>query len=410
MFCTHCGKEIEEGSKFCYYCGDEVNPEEELELPELKDVLELLEGEASAQSGSETTSQAAQQVYRTAAQDVVRPTYQSAGRAAVQTAYQSATQTATQSAYQPAAQTVAQPAYQPAAQPAPQSTVQPVYQSAPQTVQQPVYQSAPQYIPQNAVKPAAVVPAPSVIPASQAAQMASQAAVISSNAGVAASNAAVAASNAGVMAGNAAVVGSNAAVVGSNAAVVTSNTAVVAATGMSTAVKVLVALLCTAVIVACCAFFIPLNEYGDTLSDFILGNAYWDPDMNDVYHAVEGFEASFNERDFSAKLDYFPPSVSSYFRMYIGIADIVGGFFGLDGIFTEEMLGTAFGFALQDAYIDIEVVDISFNSSKTTAYVTVNFFADGEMMQETLNLMKISGGWYLSEEYFDMDELYPSFG
>jgi len=218
------------------------------------------------------------------------------------------------------------------------------------------------------------------------------------------------AANAAVVSSNAGVIASNTAVATSNAAVVASNTAAAAATGMSTAVKVLVALLCTAVIVACCAFFIPLNEYGDTLSDFILGYAYWDPDMNDVYHTVEGFEAAFNERDLSGMLDYFPPSFSSYFRMQIGIADLIGGFFGFDGIFTEEMLGTAFGFALQNSYIDIEVLDISFNTAKTEAYVVINFTADGKTQQDTLTLMHISGNWYLSEEYFDMEELYPSVG
>ena len=261
-------------------------------------------------------------------------------------------------------------------------------------------------------QPASAPAVQQVVPAAPAVQMpdvtnaAANAAIVSSNSAVAASNAGVIASNAGVAASNAGVIASNATVATSNAAVAASNTAVVAATGMSTIAKVLVALLCTAVIVACCAFFIPLNEYGDTLSDFILGNAYWDPDMNDVYHAVEGFEAAFNERDFSAMIDYFPPSVSSYLRMYIGIADLIGGYFGFDGLFTEEMLGTAFGFALQDSYIDLEVLDISFNTAKTRAYVSVSFTADGETADDTLTLMKISGKWYLSEEYFDMEDLF----
>lgn len=358
MFCVHCGKQIDEGSKFCYHCGavlDQPNKPEMPEAPELP---------------------------------VQQP--------------------ATQPTYQPVPQPVQQPVYQPV----PQPVQQPVYQPAPQ----PTYQPAPQFIPQSAVRPA-VVPAPSVIPAPNPANMAGQAAIVSSNAGVVASNSAVVASNAGVVASNAALAGSNAgvmagsaAVATSNAAVVASNTAVVAATGMSTVVKVLVALLCTAVIVACCAFFIPLNEYGDTLSDFILGYAYWDPDMNDVYHAVEDFEAAYNERDLRGMLDFFPPSVSSYFDISFGIADMIGGYFGFDGLFSDDMLSSALGITLGSAYIDIEVLDISFNSVKTEAYVTVNFTADGSTSQDTMTLMRISDSWYLSEEYFDMGELYPSFG
>jgi hypothetical protein len=335
MFCVHCGKQIDDGTKFCHHCGGRL---EQPSTPEQPEIMEQLQ------------------------------------------------------------------------QAVPQDAPQAAPQVVPQTAPAAAPQSAPQFIPQSAVSPAPVVQAPSVIPAPNPAGMASSAAIVSSNAGVVASNSAVVASNAGVVASNAGVMAGSAAVAGSNAAVVASNTAVVAATGMSTAVKVIVALLCTAVIVACCAFFIPLNEYGDTLSDFILGNAYWDPDMNDVYHTVEGFEASFNQRDFSGMLDYFPPSVSSYFRMYIGIADILGGFVGLDGIFTEEMLGTAFGFALQDAYIDIEVLDIQFNASKTEAYVTIMFTADGSMSQDKLTLMRISDSWYLSDEYFDTEEMFPGLG
>lgn len=307
-----------------------------------------------------------------------------------------------------------QPQQTPAQQSAPQSAPLPAYQPA---QQQPVYQPAPQQPVYQPVQQPVVRPAPSVIPAPSPANMVNNAAIVSGNAGVVASNSAVVASNAGVVASNAALAGSNAgvmagsaAVAASNAAVVASNTAVVAATGMSTVAKVLVALLCTAVIVACCAFFIPLNEYGDTLSDFILGYAYWDPDMNDVFHAVEDFEAAYNERDLSAMLDFFPPSVSAYFDISFGIADMIGGYFGFDGLFSDDMLSSALGITLGNAYIDIEILDISFNASKTEAYVIVNFTTDGSTSQDTMTLMRISDRWYLSEEYFGTEDLYPSFG
>lgn len=279
-------------------------------------------------------------------------------------------------------QVVQQPAQQPAQQPIQRPTQQPVYQPP---VQQPV------------VRPASpVIPAPTP----------GQAAVVSSNAAVVTSNTGVVASNAGVVASNTAVAASNAGVMASNAAVAATNTAVVAATGLSTVAKVLIGLLITAVILGCCAFFVPLNDYGDTFSDFVLGNAYWDEDENAIFHCLENFETSFNEGDLSAMFDSFPPAVSAKYKLALGILDFVAGQFDFGGIFTEDMMNAAFGVALQGTYIDFEIVEFDFNPARNQCSVLLRMESDGEVDEDYINMIKVGKKWYISDEYFDGGDLF----
>lgn len=281
-----------------------------------------------------------------------------------------------------APQAVQQPTQQPAQQPIQQPTQQPVYQPP---VQQPV------------VRPASpVIPAPTP----------GQAAVVSSNAAVVTSNTGVVASNAGVVASNTAVAASNAGVMASNAAVAATNTAVVAATGLSTVAKVLIGLLITAVILGCCAFFVPLNDYGDTFSDFVLGNAYWDEDENAIFHCLENFETSFNEGDLSAMFDSFPPAVSAKYKLALGILDFVAGQFDFGGIFTEDMMNAAFGVALQGTYIDFEIVEFDFNPARNQCSVLLRMESDGEVDEDYINMIKVGKKWYISDEYFDGGDLF----
>ena len=274
----------------------------------------------------------------------------------------------------------AQAVQQPAQQPIQQPTQQPVYQPP---VQQPV------------VRPVApVVPSPG------------QAAVVSSNAAVVTSNTGVVASNAGVVASNTAVAASNAGVVASNAAVAATNTAVAAATGLSAFAKVVIGLLIAAIILGCCAFFIPLNDYGDTFSDFILGNAYWDEDENGIYHCLDNFETSFNERELSSMFDSFPPAISAQYKLSLGIMDFVGGLVGLEGIFTEEMMGAAFGMVLQSSYIDFEILEFDFNPARNECSVLLRMEMDGEVSEDYINMIKVGKKWYISDEYFDGGDLF----
>ncbi|MBE6959461.1 MAG: zinc-ribbon domain-containing protein [Ruminococcaceae bacterium] len=273
-------------------------------------------------------------------------------------------------------------------------TPQAVQQPAQQPTQQPVQQP----IPQPSVRPAApVIPNPGVA--------AGQAAVVSSNAAVVTSNTGVVASNAGVVASNAAVATSTAGVMASNAAVAATNTAVAAATGLSAVAKVLIGLLVTAVILGCCAFFVPLNDYGDTLTDFLFGNAYWDEDENGVYHCLDNLETSFNERELSAMFDSFPPTISAQYKFSLGIMDFVGGMIGLEGLFTEDMMGAAFGVALQSSYIDFEIIEFDFNAARNRCAVLVRMDADGDIAEDYINMIKIGSKWYISDEYFESSGL-----
>lgn len=290
---------------------------------------------------------------------------------------------------------------------APQANLTPEQQPTQQPVQQPVQQSVQQPtsqpVSQPAVKPVSpVIPAPNPgVAAGQAAVVSSNSAVVASNAGVVASNTAVAASNTGVMASNAAVAASNTGVVASNAAVAATNTAVAAATGLSTIAKVLIGLLGAAVILGCCAFFIPVNDYGDTLSDFILGYAYWDEDENGIYHCLDNFETSFNEGKLSEMFDSFPPAISAQYKLSLGIMDFVGGLIGLDGLFTEDMMGAAFGMILQSSYIDFDIVEFNFNPARNQCSVLLKMDLDGEVSTNYIKMVRIGSKWYISDEYFE---------
>lgn len=278
-----------------------------------------------------------------------------------------------------------------------QPAQQPVQQPMQQPVQQPVYQPAQQPV---------VRPAAPVIPAPNPGAMAGQAAVVSSNAGVVASNTGVVASNAGVVASNTAVAASNAGVMASNATVAATNTAVVAATGLSVFAKVVIGILICATILGCCAFFVPLNDYGDTFSDFVLGNAYWDEDENGIYHCLDNFETSFNERELSAMFDSFPPAISAEYKLALGILDFVAGQFDFGGIFTEDMMSAAFGIALQSSYIDFEIIEFDFNPARNQCSVLLRMDMDGEIAEDYINMVKIGSKWYISGEYFETDDLY----
>ncbi|MBO5323170.1 MAG: zinc-ribbon domain-containing protein [Oscillospiraceae bacterium] len=284
----------------------------------------------------------------------------------------------------------------------PQAVQQPAQQPTQQAPQQPIQHPAQQPVYQPPVQQPVVRPAAPVIPAPTP----GQAAVVSSNAAVVTSNTGVVASNAGVVASNTAVAASNAGVMASNAAVAATNTAVVAATGLSTIAKVLIGLLITAVILGCCAFFIPLNDYGDTFTDFLFGNAYWDEDENGIYHCLDNFETSFNERELSAMLDSFPPAISAEYKLALGMMDFIGGQFGLDGIFTEEMMGAAFGMVLDSSYIDFEIIEFDFNPVRNECSVLLRMEMDGEVAEDYINMVKIGSKWYISGEYFEGGDIF----
>ena len=212
--------------------------------------------------------------------------------------------------------------------------------------------------------------------------------------------AAVVASNAAGVTSNTGVVASNVGGVASNTAVAASNTAVAAATGMSAFAKVIIGILIAAVILVCGAFFIPLNDYGDTLSDFIMGNAYWDEDENGIHHCMENFETSFNEGDLSSLLDSFPPAVSAQYKLALGILDFVAGQFDFGGLFNEDMMNAAFGMALQGTYVEIEIVEFDFNAARNECAVLVRMESDGQVDEDWINMVKVGKKWYISDEYF----------
>ena len=116
-----------------------------------------------------------------------------------------------------------------------------------------------------------------------------------------------------------------------------------------------------------------------------------EPQISGPQKALLEFEKAFNQRDFEGVINAFKPSQQSELKLQMklvqGFAGVAGDFFGLggiDGIFSEDIIGGVFGIALEDYYIDIQVVDEVYNEDKTQATVTVKIISEDEEETDTI--------------------------
>lgn len=129
--------------------------------------------------------------------------------------------------------------------------------------------------------------------------------------------------------------------------------------------------------------------------------------------ALKDFEAAFNERDIDGIVKIFKPSDQAKIKLQLeltkGIANIAGGFFGIGGIgdlFSTDLLSGVLGMAMEDYYIDIEVISEEYNEDSTQAVVTVKITTNDTEETDELNMIKISGKWYLGDTYIETDGLF----
>ena len=132
-----------------------------------------------------------------------------------------------------------------------------------------------------------------------------------------------------------------------------------------------------------------------------------EPKMSGPEKALEEFEKAFNERDMDGVVKIFKPSQQSEIRLQMklaqGVAGVAGSLFGLGGIsdlFSDDVISGLFGVALEDYYIDIQVIDEVYNEKGNKATVTVKIISEDEEETDTLEMIEISDVWYL-----DMDAL-----
>lgn len=135
--------------------------------------------------------------------------------------------------------------------------------------------------------------------------------------------------------------------------------------------------------------------------------------MSGPEKALKDFETAFNERDIDGIVKIFKPSDQSKIKLQLeltkGIANIAGDILGVGGIgdlFSTDILSGVLGTAMEDYYINIEVISEEYNEDSSQAVVTVKITADGTEETEELNMIKISDKWYLGDTYVDTGSIF----
>lgn len=138
------------------------------------------------------------------------------------------------------------------------------------------------------------------------------------------------------------------------------------------------------------------------LSSMVFVGCDAEPKMSGPEKALEEFEKAFNERDLDGIVKIFKPSQQSEIKLQMklaqGFAGVAGSLFGLGGIgdlFSDDVLSGVFGVALEDYYVDIQVIDESYNQNGNKATVTVKIVSETEEETDTFEMVKISDTWYL---------------
>lgn len=117
---------------------------------------------------------------------------------------------------------------------------------------------------------------------------------------------------------------------------------------------------------------------------------------------IEKFEDSYNSADMDGMIECFDPSVQA---LYSGANSILSDFIGMDIGDLSAMLPFLAEIDDSDDYsylpkIDISVLDVD-KTSDTTATVLCEFTtSDGVTEEDTIEMVKIDGEWYISGEEF----------
>ena len=121
---------------------------------------------------------------------------------------------------------------------------------------------------------------------------------------------------------------------------------------------------------------------------------------------IEKFEDSYNSADMDGMIECFDPSVQA---LYSGANSILSDFIGMDIGDLSAMLPFLAEIDDSGDYSDLPKIDISVldvdKTSDTTATVLCEFTtSDGVTEEDTIEMVKIDGEWYISGE-----ELYSEF-
>lgn len=118
---------------------------------------------------------------------------------------------------------------------------------------------------------------------------------------------------------------------------------------------------------------------------------------------IEKFVDSYNNMDLDGMIECFDPSVQS---LYSGANSLLSDFIGLDMGDLSSMLPFLSEFDDSGDYqdlpkIDIKVLDVD-KTSDSTATVLCEISSLGEVEQDTIEMVKIDGEWYISgQEFYD---------
>lgn len=124
------------------------------------------------------------------------------------------------------------------------------------------------------------------------------------------------------------------------------------------------------------------------------------PQLSGPEQAIEDFEKAFNERDIDGIIKFFKPSEQAEIKLSFKLMEAIygssGDLFGADlsSFWSEDMFSGLFGTALGDYYIDIQIVDIVYDSTNTKATVSVNIVSDVDTEADVFEMVKISDKWY----------------
>lgn len=117
---------------------------------------------------------------------------------------------------------------------------------------------------------------------------------------------------------------------------------------------------------------------------------------------IEKFEDSYNSADMDGMIECFDPSVQA---LYSGANSILSDFIGMDIGDLSAML--PFLAEIDDSgdysylpKIDISVLDVDKTSDRTATVLCEFTTSDGVTEEDTIEMVKIDGEWYISGEEF----------
>lgn len=120
---------------------------------------------------------------------------------------------------------------------------------------------------------------------------------------------------------------------------------------------------------------------------------------------IAQLEEAYNERNVEGLIEIYKPDQQAKIKERIASAKLLGAIIGnltdfdvLQDIISEETIFNILGSAMGEEYVELRVIKEEYNEDNTKATVTVEIDNGDKKKTETVEMIKISDKWYLSQD------------